>query len=139
MIEASSDPGDIVLDPFCGCGTTVHAAQALGRSWIGIDITHLAIGLIKRRLNESFSDVQFEIHGTPKDISGARTLAMNEPYQFEWWAQSLISAIPFKGRKKGADSGIDGIIYFRTDLKSVERAIVSVNMTECRQAQTMYA
>lgn len=126
IISVSSNPGDIVLDPFCGCGTAVHAAQKLGRQWIGIDITHLAVSLIERRLKDAFPGIAFEVHGTPKDIDGARDLAIRDKYQFQWWAVSLIDAQPYGGKKKGADSGIDGLIYFRSDAKTTERAIVSV-------------
>ena len=102
-----------MLDPFCGCGTAVHAAQKLGRQWIGIDITHLAISLIERRLKDAFPGIAFEVHGTPKDLDGARDLARRDKYQFQWWAVSLIDAQPYAGKKKGADSGIDGLIYFK--------------------------
>ena len=126
IIEASSKPGDVVLDPFCGCGTTIHAAQKLNRQWIGIDITHLAISLIERRLKDAFPGTTFDVHGTPKDMDGARDLARRDKYQFQWWALSLVDAQPFAGKKKGADGGIDGLIYFRSDSKTTERAIVSV-------------
>jgi site-specific DNA-methyltransferase (adenine-specific) len=126
VLQASTDVGDTVLDPFCGCGTTIHAAQKLGRSWVGIDITHLAISLIERRLKDAFAGISFEVHGTPKDLDGARDLAERDKYQFQWWAVSLIEAQPFAGKKKGADGGIDGIIYFKSDARTTERAIVSV-------------
>ena len=126
IIQASSNPGDVVLDPFCGCGTAVHAAQKLGRQWIGIDITHLAISLIEKRLNDAFPGIQYEVHGTPKDLAGARDLAERDKYQFQWWAVSLVNAVPYGGKKKGADTGIDGIIYFKPDGKITEKAIVSV-------------
>ena len=126
ILSASSNEGDIVLDPFCGCGTTVHAAEKLNHQWIGIDVTHLAISLIERRLKEAFRSVRFEVHGTPKDVAGARDLAKRDKYQFQWWAVSLVDALPFGGKKKGAGSGIDGLIYFKPDGKTTERAIVSV-------------
>lgn len=127
IISASSNPGDVVLDPFCGCGTTVHAAQKLGRPWIGIDVTHLAISLIEKRLKAAFgSGIIYSVVGTPKDLGGARALAERDKYQFQWWAVSLVDAVPYGGKKKGADSGIDGIIYFRPDGRAVEKAIVSV-------------
>ena len=126
IIGASSTKGDVTLDPFCGCGTTIHAAQKLGRQWIGIDVTHLAISLIERRLKDAFPGIAFEVHGTPQDLDGARDLAARDKYQFQWWALSLIEAQPYAGKKKGADSGIDGLIYFRPDAKTTERAIVSV-------------
>ena len=120
----------MVLDPFCGCGTTVHAAQKLGRQWIGIDVTHLAIGLIEKRLRDAFEGVQFITHGVPQDIEGARNMASrgrddkNYYFEFEKWALSLIAAQPGNLSKKGADKGIDGNLYFGA--KSEGRAIVSV-------------
>ena len=126
IISASSNPGDVVLDPFCGCGTSIHSAEKLGRQWIGVDVTHLAISLIEHRLRNAFPGIGFSVHGTPKDMDGARDLAVRDKYQFQWWAVSLIDAQPFGGKKKGADGGIDGLIYFRPDAKTIERAIVSV-------------
>jgi site-specific DNA-methyltransferase (adenine-specific) len=126
ILNASSTEGDMVLDPFCGCGTTIHAAQKLKREWIGIDITHLAISLIEKRLNDAFPGIKYEVHGTPKDLDGARNLAAFDKYQFQWWAVSLVNAVPFAGKKKGADSGIDGLIYFKPEGKITEKAIVSV-------------
>ena len=126
IINASSNEGDIVLDPFCGCGTAIHAAQKLKRQWIGIDITHLAISLIEKRLKDAFPGIKYEVHGTPKDLEGARALAEQDKYQFQWWAVSLVNAVPFGGKKKGADSGIDGLIYFKPEGKTTEKAIVSV-------------
>jgi site-specific DNA-methyltransferase (adenine-specific) len=126
IISASSNPGDVVLDPFCGCGTAIHAAQKLGRQWIGIDITHLAISLIEKRLKDAFPGIAFEVHGTPKDLASARDLAERDKYQFQWWAVSMVDALPFGGKKKGADGGVDGIIYFKPDGKRTEKALVSV-------------
>ena len=104
ILKASSNEGDVVLDPFCGCGTAVHAAQKLHRKWIGIDITHLAISLIEKRLKDAFKGrVKFEVHGTPKDLDAACDLAKRDAYQFQWWAVSLVDAQPFQGKKKGAD------------------------------------
>ncbi|MDP8238327.1 MAG: restriction endonuclease [Candidatus Hatepunaea meridiana] len=113
------------LDPFCGCGTSISSAQSLKRKWIGIDITHLAINLIERRIKTSFPRSKFDVLGIPKDLDGAIELSKRDKYEFQWWATSLIDAIPFDGRKKGADGGIDGLLYFRPETK-VERAIVSV-------------
>jgi site-specific DNA-methyltransferase (adenine-specific) len=126
ILSASSNPGDVVLDPFCGCGTTVHAAQKLDRQWIGIDVTHLSISLIEKRLKDAFPGIQFNVHGTPKDLEGARDLANRDKYQFQWWAVSLVDAVPYGGKKKGADGGIDGHIFFRSGAKTTEKAIVSV-------------
>jgi len=130
IISTVTNESDIVLDPFCGCGTAIHAARKLGRQWIGIDITHLAISLIEKRLNDAFPGIQYEVHGTPKDLSGARDLAKRDKYQFQWWAVSLVNAVPYGGKKKGADTGIDGIIYFKPDGKTTEKAIVSVKGDE---------
>lgn len=126
IIAASSNEGDVVLDPFCGCGTAVHAAQKLDRQWIGIDITHLAIGLIEKRLQAAFPGLGYSVEGTPKDLASAEDLAARDKYQFQWWAVSKVDAMPFNDKKKGADGGIDGIIYFRPDGKRTEKAIVSV-------------
>ena len=126
IITASSNEGDVVLDPFCGCGTAVHAAQKLNRQWIGIDITHLAIGLIERRLKDAFPGIKFDVHGTPKDFSGAEDLAKRDKFQFQWWAVTLINAVPYGGKKKGADTGIDGYYYCKPDGKKTEAEIVSV-------------
>ena len=110
IISASSNKGDVVLDPFCGCGTTIDASEKLGRKWIGIDITHLAINLIKRRIKDRYPKADFEVIGEPKDLEGAMELAKNDRYQFEWWALSLVDARPINDKKKGTDKGIDGII-----------------------------
>lgn len=126
ILSASSNAEDVILDPFCGCGTAIHAAQKLERQWIGIDITHLAISLIEKRLKDAFPGITFEVHGTPKDLEGAKALAAQDKYQFQWWAVSLVNAVPYGGKKKGADSGIDGHIYFKPDGKTTEKAIVSV-------------
>lgn len=129
IIQASSNPNDIVMDSFCGCGTAIHAAQKLGRQWIGIDITHLAIALIEKRLKDAFPGIEFEVIGTPKDIDGARDLANRDKYQFQWWACSLVNAQPYKGKTKGADSGIDGQIFFTDAEKgkpAIKKIIVSV-------------
>jgi DNA modification methylase len=126
IISASSNEGDLVLDPFCGCGTTVHAAQKLNRRWIGIDITHLAIHLIKRRLTEAFSKISFDIVGEPKDVDGARVLALQDKDEFQKWALSMIGAQLYKCGKKGGDGGVDGFLYIKPDGKKTEKVIVSV-------------
>ncbi|CAN5922590.1 site-specific DNA-methyltransferase [soil metagenome] len=113
IISASSNAGDVVLDPFCGCGTAVAASQKLGRRWIGIDVTHLAINLIKTRLRDANgSAVQFGVIGEPTTVEDAADLASSDPYQFQWWALGLVGARPAE-QKKGADKGIDGRIFFR--------------------------
>jgi DNA modification methylase len=129
IIKASSNENDIVLDPFCGCGTAIIAAQQLKRRWIGIDITHLSIALQKYRLaGPGFKLVEkrdYKVIGQPEDIESARQLASGDidgRYQFQWWALSLIKAMPLGGEtgsgagskqgKKGSDKGIDGFINF---------------------------
>ena len=126
IILASSNPGDVVLDPFCGCGTTVDAAQKHGRAWLGIDITHLAITLIKNRLHDTYgAELPMKVIGEPQDLSGARQLAAENKYQFQWWALGLVGARPVE-QKKGADGGVDGKILFRDhpDPKEKPQAIV---------------
>lgn len=128
IIEASSDSGDAILDPFCGCGTAIAVAQKLGRKWIGIDITHLAINLIKNRLRDAFgSRIKYQVVGEPVSVPDAADLARNDPYQFQWWALGLVGARPVE-QQKGADKGIDGRIYFHdsADSSEIKQIIVSV-------------
>lgn len=128
IITASSNPGDLVLDPFCGCGTTVDAAQKLGRRWIGIDVTYLAIDLIDKRLRHTYGDdiaKTYTLHGIPHDLDGARALFAANPFDFERWAVSLVDGEP--NTKQVGDKGIDGRIRFPTDNKGgVGLALVSV-------------
>jgi DNA modification methylase len=132
IINASSNEGDVVLDPFCGCGTAVDAAQKLGRQWIGIDVTHLSIGLIERRMQDRYGDaLQYEVIGTPNDTDSALKLAADEPHQFQYWITQAIGGQPFQGGRKGKDGGIDGYIYFTktgdgAGRSSTEAAIISV-------------
>src|SRR5207249_10904995 len=122
IISASTNPGDVVLDPFCGCGTTIHAAQKLDRQWIGIDITYLAINLIKRRLKDAFGEeIEFEEKGQPTDFESAKRLAELDKFQFQHWALSLIGARRLKeGEGKGADRGVDGVLYYyETERKDI--------------------
>jgi|WetSurMetagenome_2_1015567.scaffolds.fasta_scaffold51349_1 site-specific DNA-methyltransferase (adenine-specific) len=133
IIQASSNPGDVVLDPFCGCGTAVAAAQKLERRWIGIDITHLSISLQKYRLAAMFPGLKFQVIGEPEDLGAARQLAGDDRYQFQWWALSLIRAKPLGGQegsktgKKGSDKGVDGVITFIDDnTGKPKRALVQV-------------
>ncbi len=129
IINASSNPGDVVLDPFCGCGTAVHAAEKLGRRWIGIDITYLAVNLIEKRMRDAFPNIQFTVEGIPQDLESAHNLAQRDKYQFQWWACGLVGAQPYKNKRKGADGGIDGQIFF-TDIVNgkpeTRKIIVSV-------------
>ncbi len=115
IIQSSSNPGDVVLDPFCGCGTAVAAAQQLNRRWLGIDVTHLAVALIKNRLKTAFSldpGQQYEVVGEPRDVGSARALWQQDPYQFQFWAVSLLEAQPRQKQRRGPDRGIDGLLYF---------------------------
>ena len=130
IITASSNEGDVVLDPFCGCGTAVAVAERLNRGWIGIDITHLAISLMKNRLRDSFKDdlSDYDIIGVPQDVESARALAVDSEhdgrYQFEWWALGLIEARPSRDRRRGADSGIDGYINFFDDNSGGSKRVI---------------
>lgn len=115
VIEESSNPGDIVLDPFCGCGTTIAAAQRLGRRWIGVDITHLAIGLIKHRLADAYGPKiadSYSVKGEPTTVDGARELAAEDPFQFQAWALGLVGARVASSDKRGGDKGVDGRLFF---------------------------
>ena len=113
-------------DPFCGCGTTVAAAQALGRRWIGIDITFIAIDLVRRRLEDTYGDaLDYELHGIPRDLAGAKALFAESPFDFERWAVSMVNGQP--NEKQVGDRGIDGVIRFPIDGKTtIDRCIVSV-------------
>ena len=130
IIQASSNPGDVVLDPFCGCGTAVAAAHKLDRQWIGIDVTHLAVALMKNRLKTAFNLLparDYQVVGEPVDVGGARALADQDRYQFQYWAMSLLEALPRDQGRKGADRGIDGVVYFLDGPKrTTQKAIVQV-------------
>lgn len=128
IINASSNKGQTVLDPFCGCGTTVAVAQRLGRKWIGIDITCLAIALVKNRLQDTFGkriNKAYTVIGEPVSLYDSEILAKEDPYQFQWWALGLVGARPAEG-KKGADKGIDGRIYFHEGKGDTRQIILSV-------------
>jgi site-specific DNA-methyltransferase (adenine-specific) len=127
IIAASSNPGDVVLDPFCGCGTTIDAVETLNREnpkapprrWIGIDITHLAINLIKHRLTRFTPPPEYDVIGEPASASAAKKLAAEDPFQFQFWALGLVGARPLGNRKKkGADRGIDGVRYFQDEQRN---------------------
>lgn len=130
IIKASSNEGSIVLDPFCGCGTTIDAAIELKRKWLGIDITHLAIALMKHRIEDRYGkDIKYKVVGEPEDFKGAYELAKQDRYQFQWWALSLVKARPLgEDRKKGADRGIDGVKYFQDgpNKKDIRKIIIQV-------------
>ena len=130
IIQASSNEGDVVLDPFCGCGTAVAAAEKLKRRWIGIDVTHLAVALMKSRLRTAFGIVpekDYRVVGEPADVGGARALAEQDRYQFQFWAMSLLEALPREDGRRGADRGIDGVLYFVDGpRREMKKAIVQV-------------
>ena len=131
IIQASSNEGDVVLDPFCGCGTAVAAAENLKRRWIGIDVTHLAVALMKSRLRTAFDlhpGADYEVVGEPADVGSARALAEQDRYQFQYWAMSLLEALPREqGGRRGADRGIDGVVHFIDGPRqATKKAIVQV-------------
>ena len=142
IITASSDEDSLVLDPFCGCGTSTIQAEALKRRWIGIDITHLAISIIRHRLHDSFGDNlrPYQIIGVPRDVASARALAIESEhdgrYQFEWWALGLVAARPAQERRKGPDAGVDGYINFFDDNSGrPKRIIVQVKSGQVNRSQ----
>ncbi len=142
IVLSSSNEGDVVLDPFCGCGTAVHAAQKQNRKWIGIDITHLAISLIEKRMKKAFPYLEpvapssrkaaqvgpnaFEVIGVPHDLDAAADLAKRDPHQFQLWACTLVGAQPYKGGQRGSDKGVDGLIFPEVDKGKTEKIVVSV-------------
>ena len=141
FISASSKEGDVVLDPFCGCGTAIISAERLNRRWIGIDVTHIAITLIRHRLNDTFTDSlrPYEVVGDPKDLTSAEALATDSRndgrYQFELWALGLVDARPSRDGKKGADGGIDGFInFFDDESGKPKRIVVQVKSGGVRRA-----
>lgn len=128
IVSASSNPGDVVLDPFCGCGTAVDAAQRLGRRWIGIDVTYIAVDLIEKRLLHTFGagiEGTYDVFGIPRDVGAAKALFEHSPFDFERWAVSRVGAQP--NEKQVGDKGIDGVARFNTDSRGgTGRIIVSV-------------
>ena len=120
----------MVLDPFCGCGTAIAAAQKLNRHWIGIDITHLAVALMKNRLKTAFNILpgqDYRVVGEPVDAGSARALAEQDRFQFEFWAMSLLEAFPREQKKRGADQGVDGVVYFIDgQRRTMHKAVVQV-------------
>jgi DNA modification methylase len=149
IISASSNSGEVVLDPFSGCGTCISAAQKLNRKWIGIDITHLAIAMHKARLKDMYGlepKKDYRVIGEPEDLQGAYQLSLDDRFQFEAWAISLVEARPMNrpthtepGKKdihKGSDRGIDGIINFLDDRKGgVSKALVQVKSGKVNSGQ----
>lgn len=127
IVAASSNPGDVVLDPFCGCGTAVDAAQKLGRRWLGIDVTHLAIGLIEKRLRAGYGDqLRFETIGSPRDLASAQRLAEDDPHQFQAWITLRLGGYPWMGGRKGGDKGVDGYFYYVGTNGATETGVISV-------------
>jgi site-specific DNA-methyltransferase (adenine-specific) len=124
IIAASSNPGDTVLDPFCGCGTAVDAAQKLGRQWIGIDVTHIAIGMIEDRMRSGYPGIAFETHGVPKDLDSAIKLANDDKHQFQQWACWHVGGYPRE--KKGGDKGVDGWFNYLAEGGKIETGVISV-------------
>jgi site-specific DNA-methyltransferase (adenine-specific) len=124
IIAASSNPGGVVLDPFCGCGTAIDAAQKLGRRWIGIDVTHIAIGMIENRMREGYPGIAFETVGVPRDLASAERLAADDPYQFQQWVSWQVGGFPRD--KKGGDKGIDGWFNYLSAGGKIETGVISV-------------
>jgi DNA modification methylase len=127
IISASSNEGDVVLDPFCGCGTTIDAAQRLRRRWTGIDITFIAIDLIEKRLRHAYGRPvtgTYSLYGIPRDLGGAHALFRHNPFDFERWAVSLVGAQP--NEKQVRDKGIDGVARFYLDKSTIGRVLISV-------------
>jgi site-specific DNA-methyltransferase (adenine-specific) len=112
IIQASSKPGDVVLDPFCGCGTTIEAAARADRTWIGIDVAVHAIKVIEARLSDKLPGTAYKTEGMPRDFASAVKLAQQDKYQFQWWANYLFNPHALREQKKGADRGVDGELFF---------------------------
>jgi len=124
IIRASSNEGDIVLDPFCGCGTTVAVAQRLNRRWIGIDVTWLAIDKVEQRLQQSFGKQVkslYEVKGNPTDVASAKDLASRSKKEFEIWALSLVGAA-----QRERDGGVDGVLSIPESKNKYTKVIVQV-------------
>ena len=131
IIRCSTDEGDVVFDPFCGCGTTLHAAETLNRSWIGIDISRFSVGVVKSRLVESFEQNilrSLEVSGVPTTVEAAEDLAKENPWEFEKWVCGQLGAKGLFKRPgaKGADGGIDGVVEFYAEPSIKSYAIIQV-------------
>lgn len=127
IIGASTNPGDTVLDPFCGCGTTIDAAETLGRKWIGIDITFLSIDLIQKRLVGTYGDdirQRYVVDGVPRELEAAQALFDENPFDFERWAVAMVMGQP--NERQVADKGIDGVVRFHLNATDIGQAVVSV-------------
>lgn len=136
IISASSNAGDVVLDPFCGCGTAVDAAHRLSRRWVGIDLTYLAIDVIQRRLIDAYKHTvvdSYDVIGIPRDIAGAQNLADRDAFEFERWAVLQVNGVPNKRRDQQGDKGIDGVIRFPTGNTSKDRGRILVSVKSGKQ------
>lgn len=125
IIRSSSREGDLVLDPFCGCGTAIAVAEKLGRRWIGIDITHVALEVIQRRFEKDFDRVvDFDREGQPVSLPDAQALFDEDPYKFQWWVLWKLG-VQKPELKRGADRGVDGRLFFH-DEGETDQAVISV-------------
>lgn len=116
ILRLATSEGDVVLDPFCGCGTTIDAAIKMKRNWLGVDITYIAVGLIQARLKDTYGEViakTYKVEGIPRDLPGAQALFNSSPFDFERWAVTLADGTP--NEKQVGDRGIDGVIRFLND------------------------
>ncbi len=126
ILRAATNPGDVVLDPFCGCGTTIAAAEEIGRNWIGIDVAFHAIKVIENRIRAQSPNVVYDIGGIPRDFASAERLAQKDKFQFQWWANYLVGVQALKEVKRGPDRGIDGQMYFMNGPRGWGRVLTSV-------------
>lgn len=126
ILQASTLPGDTVLDPFCGCGTTIAAAEGIGRNWVGIDVAFHAIKVIEDRIRGQNPSVTYEVGGIPRDFESAQRLALKDKFQFQWWANYLVGVQALKEIKKGPDRGIDGQMFFMNGPRGWGRILTSV-------------
>ncbi len=126
ILRAASNPGDIVLDPFCGCGTTIAAAEESDRQWIGVDVAFHAIKVIEERIRGQSPSVAYEVGGIPRDFESAQRLALKDKFQFQWWANYLVGVQALKEIKKGPDRGIDGQMFFMNGPRGWGRILTSV-------------
>ena len=133
IIEVSSDEGDVIFDPFCGCGTTIYAAHELNRKWIGCDIAILAVRLMRKNLIEKYrlsENVHFAVDGILVRVEQAEELFKRDPFQFQHWLVERVDGFPMQ--RKVADKGIDGRLYFETHDKTskakttLKEAVLSV-------------
>lgn len=126
ILRAATSAGDTVLDPFCGCGTTIAAAEVIGRNWIGIDVAFHAIKVIEERIRSQNPSVAYEVGGIPRDFESAQRLALKDKFQFQWWANYLVGVQALKEIKRGPDRGIDGQMFFMNGPRGWGRILTSV-------------